>query len=135
MNHTQTLSLWSTAALVATLGLVAVPGANAQPASAPMASGSMKPMTSGSQMSAQGSDGLTKSMMSGMKSMQDMKPSGDTDKDFAMMMKMHHQQALDMSQIEIDHGKSPEMKSMAKKIMAAQKKEIAEFDAWMKRHR
>ena len=66
--------------------------------------------------------------------MQDMKASGDTDKDFAMMMKIHHQQALDMAQVELDRGKSPEMKSMARKIIAAQKKEIAEFDKWMKKH-
>ena len=133
MKCTQTLRLWSTAALVTSLGLAALPSASAQPASAPMASGSMKPMASG-QMSGQGSDEMNKSMMNGMKSMQDMKPSGDTDKDFAMMMKMHHQQALDMAQIEMDHGKSAEMKTMAKKIIVAQKKKIAEFDQWIKKH-
>ena len=51
-----------------------------------------------------------------------------------MMMKMHHQQALDMAQLELDQGKSSEMKAMAKKIIATQKKEIAEFDQWMKKH-
>ena len=45
-------------------------------------------------------------------------------------LKVHHQQALDKAQIEIDQGKSPEMKAMAKKIVSAQKKEIAEFDNW-----
>ena len=73
-------------------------------------------------------------MMGGMEKMQHMKSAGDTDKDFAMMMKMHHQQALDMAQMELDHGKSEEMKAMAKKIIAAQKKEIAEFDRWLKKH-
>ena len=63
-----------------------------------------------------------------------MSPSGDADKDFAMMMKMHHQQALDMAKIELEHGKSPEMKAMAARIIAAQKKEIAELDQWMKKH-
>lgn len=48
-----------------------------------------------------------------------------------MMMKMHHQQALDMAKMELAHGKSPEMKAMAKKIMIAQKKEIAQFDKWL----
>ena len=70
-------------------------------------------------------------MMMGMEHMQKMTMSGDVDKDFAMMMKMHHQQALNMAQMELDHGKSPEMKAMAKQIIAAQKKEIAEFDKWM----
>ena len=81
-----------------------------------------------------GSDALSQSMMSGMKQMQEMKASGNTDKDFAMMMKMHHQQALDMAQIQFEHGKSPELKAMAEKIITAQKKEIAEFDRWMKTH-
>ena len=64
-----------------------------------------------------------------------MEMSGDTDKDFAMMMKMHHQQALDMAQMELDYGKSAEMKAMAKKIIASQKKEITQFDKWLAKHK
>ena len=71
------------------------------------------------------------SMMMGMDEMQKMQPSGDVDKDFATMMKMHHQQALDMAEMELAHGKSAEMKAMAKKIIAAQKKEITQFDQWL----
>ena len=70
-------------------------------------------------------------MMDGMQQMKVMKPSGDTDKDFAMMMKMHHQQALKMAEIELKLGKSAQLKAIATKIIAAQKKEIAEFDQWM----
>ena len=40
---------------------------------------------------------MHKSMMSGMKGMESMKGSGDIDHDFAMMMKLHHQSALDMA--------------------------------------
>jgi len=82
-----------------------------------------------------GSDTMSHTMQDGMKKMDSMKMSGDVDKDFAMMMKMHHQQALDMAQIEIDQGKSPEMKAMAKKIVTAQKKEIAEFDTWLSKQK
>ena len=78
-----------------------------------------------------GSEGMKESMMTGMDSMQKMSMSGDSDKDFAMMMKIHHQQALDMAQMELEHGKSPAMKTMAHKIIAAQKKEIAQFDQWL----
>ncbi len=78
-----------------------------------------------------GSHEMMDSMKTGMETMQNMEMSGDVDKDFAMMMKMHHQQALDMAKMEIAHGKSPEMKAMAKKIMSAQKKEIAQFDKWL----
>ena len=78
-----------------------------------------------------GSDGMKQSMMMGMDGMQKMQMTGDTDKDFAMMMKMHHQQAVDMAQIELKDGKSPAMKKMAMQIIAAQKKEIAMFDKWL----
>ncbi len=71
------------------------------------------------------------SMMKGMDGMQKMTMSGDTDKDFAMMMKMHHQQALDMAEAQLATGKSAEMKTMARQIIVAQKKEIAQFDKWL----
>ena len=48
-----------------------------------------------------GSIDMHKSMMSGMKSMESMKCSGDIDHDFAMMMKMHHQSALDMANTQL----------------------------------
>lgn len=78
-----------------------------------------------------GSDSLMHSMDSGMQEMKSMTMTGDVDKDFAMMMKMHHQHGIDMAKIEMEQGKSPEMKAMAKKIIAAQKKEIAELDKWL----
>lgn len=78
-----------------------------------------------------GSGTMKHSMKAGLDNMQTMPMSGDTDKDFAMMMKAHHQQALDMAQMELEHGKSPAMKSMARKIISAQKKEIAQLDQWL----
>lgn len=86
-------------------------------------------------MSEQGSQQLHQQMLSSMDGMKSKTPTGDTDKDFAMMMKMHHQQALDMAQIELRHGKSKELKAMAEKIIAAQRKEIAEFDKWLAAHK
>lgn len=81
--------------------------------------------------SAPGAKDMRDSMMMGMDEMQKMPMSGDTDKDFAMMMKIHHQQALNMAEMELKNGKSPEMKAMAKQIIVAQKKEIAQFDKWL----
>lgn len=71
------------------------------------------------------------SMMGGMDQMQKMPSSGDVDKDFALMMKMHHQQGVKMAQMELDHGKSEPMKEMARKIIAAQNQEITAFDRWL----
>ncbi len=78
-----------------------------------------------------GSPDMKQSMKAGMDGMQQMQSSGDTDKDFAMMMKMHHQQALDMAEMELAHGKSAELKAMATKIISGQKKEMAQFDRWL----
>ncbi|WP_454902673.1 DUF305 domain-containing protein [Variovorax gossypii] len=91
-------------------------------------------MSSAQMQKGSGSDEMKKSMMSGMDGMQKMQMSGDTDKDFAMLMKMHHQQALEMAKPEIAHGKSPELKAMARKIIKDQTKEIAQLDAWMKKN-
>ena len=102
-------------------------------ASMPMQKGGM-PMQKGSmpmQPGSAGSNDMMAAMMKGMDGMQKMPMSGDTDKDFAMMMKMHHQQAVNMSEMELAKGKSREMKAMAKKIIAAQKKEIAQLDQWL----
>ena len=51
-----------------------------------------------------------------------------------MMMKMHHEGALDMAKMELASGKSPELKKIAKEIFASQTKEIARFDKWLKNH-
>jgi len=68
------------------------------------------------------------SMMMGIDDMQQLTTRGDTDKDFAMMMKLHHPQAWNMPDSEQAPGKSREMKALAKQIIAVQKKEIAQFD-------
>lgn len=63
--------------------------------------------------------------------MSSMKMTGNTDVDFAMMMRIHHVGAIDMAQAELRDGKDPQMKKMAKAIIAAQKKEIAQFDKFL----
>lgn len=82
-----------------------------------------------------GSQQMHESMMGGMQKMQGMQPTGDTDKDFAMMMRVHHQQAVDMAKVEAQHGKSPELKAMAQKIIKDQQKEIAQLDKWLASHK
>lgn len=78
---------------------------------------------------------MRKSMDSMHEKIGAMKMSGNADYDFAMMMRMHHQGALDMAQAELDNGKDPAMRRAAKKIIVAQKKEIAEFDRWLAAHK
>ncbi len=75
------------------------------------------------------------SMMGMTKGMESMRTTGDTDRDFATLMKMHHQGAIDMSQMELQSGKDPQMRAMAKRIVEAQNKEIKEFDQWLATHK
>lgn len=56
--------------------------------------------------------------------------TGDADKDFAMMMIPHHQSAIDMAKVELQHGKDPKLQAMAETIVKAQEKEIAELKPW-----
>ena len=78
-----------------------------------------------------GGGDMQESMKGTMKSMESMKMSGDTDLDFATMMKMHHQGAIDMAQLELRDGKDAKMREMAKAIIKAQQKEIKQFDQWL----
>ena len=86
--------------------------------------------------SAMASGGMDmKAMMKDMSGkMSSMPMSGDQDVDFAMMMRIHHQGAIDMANAELSSGKDPKMKKMAKAIITAQKNEIAQFDAYLSAH-
>lgn len=74
---------------------------------------------------------MMQSMTRGMEQMKSMPMTGDVDKDFATMMRMHHQQAVEMGEMELKNGKDAKMKAMAKKIIKDQRKEIKEFDDWL----
>lgn len=60
--------------------------------------------------------------------------TGNADVDFAQMMRIHHQGAIDMAESELRDGKDPKMLKMAKDIISAQKKEIAVLDAFLARN-
>jgi hypothetical protein len=84
---------------------------------------------------AAGSYPMMQSMMKSMDQMKSMPTTGDIDKDFAMMMRVHHQGALEMADLELKSGKDPKMKAMAREIIEGQRKEIKEFDDWLAKHK
>lgn len=59
------------------------------------------------------------------------KPTGDPDRDFVTMMTPHHQGAIDMAKVELQYGKDPMLLDLAKGIVAAQEREIAEMKDWL----
>lgn len=77
-----------------------------------------------------GSMELHKVMATGMK--MPMKMSGNVDKDFAMMMTMHHQQAIKMSDVFIKQGGNAQLKALALKMKTAQQGEIKQLAPYTK---
>ena len=115
--------------LKVSLAVLALSGALLQPvafaqAAAPTAAASG--MQGGMDMKA-----LMKDMNDKMSS---MPMSGNQDVDFAMMMRIHHQGAIDMAQAELQGGKDPQMRKMATNVIKAQKREIAELDKFLAKH-
>ncbi len=56
----------------------------------------------------------------------------DPDTAFVRGMIRHHQGAIDMARIVQQHGDDPQTKAWAEQIIAAQEREIAEMEAWLK---
>ncbi|MBC6605420.1 DUF305 domain-containing protein [Hymenobacter sp. BT188] len=80
-------------------------------------------------------DPFQQAMMASMKPMMmPMTSTGDVDKDFAMMMTVHHQSAVDMAKLEVAQGTDPELKKMAQQMITEQQKEIQQFNEWLKQH-
>lgn len=67
-----------------------------------------------------------------MKMMHGMPPyTGDADVDFNKQMRGHHVAAIEMAEVQLKHGKDVASRALAQEIIVAQKKEIAEIDAWL----
>jgi uncharacterized protein (DUF305 family) len=79
-----------------------------------------------------------KAMMEGMQKMHPAMMQGmmakDPDVSFVCGMIAHHMGAISMSEVELKYGDDQQAKSMAEKIIDAQKKEIEEMTAWVNEH-
>jgi uncharacterized protein (DUF305 family) len=71
---------------------------------------------------------FTREMNAAMDHMMDamqVRPTGDVDRDFAVMMIPHHQGAIGMAVAELRYGTNPQLKRIAQEIIVDQQQEIA----------
>jgi uncharacterized protein (DUF305 family) len=129
MTHQPKISVAALVTVTAFAAALLQPVAYAQAPAKP-ASAAMPGMTGSSSMPAGGMD-MKAMMKENNEKMAAMSMTGKPDVDFAMMMRIHHQGAISMAEAELRDGKDPQMKRMAKDIIAAQKKEIAKFDSFL----
>ena len=60
--------------------------------------------------------------------------TGNADVDFAKGMIPHHQGAVAMARIVLQHGKNPQLRKLARAIIKAQDTEIAFLQRWLSRN-
>ena len=95
-------------------------------------SANMSDMMKSGDMSAMMKSGDMKAMMKAMNDkMAGMTMTRNHDVDFAQMMRIHHQGAIDMAEMELKNCKDASMRKMAKEVIKAQKKEIAAIDRFL----
>ena len=116
--------------LAAAIAFMSAQPVHAQQTNQPMPGMAMPAPSQGGSGSSEGLTAANDKMMKDM----DVELTGNADRDFVAMMMPHHQGAVDMAEVELKYGRDPELKKLARDIVAAQRKEIASMQKWQASH-
>ncbi len=119
MRYAAVLALWCLAAVPARAQTTPIPGV---------------PHHSAPQSGEAASTAAYRDAMETMHKNMDIEYTGDADRDFVAGMIPHHQGAIDMARVELKFGNDPELRSLARRIIADQSREITLMRRWQAKH-
>lgn len=61
-------------------------------------------------------------------------PTGNTDKDFVQSMIPHHEGAVEMAKVQLQYGRDEKLRTMARKMIDDQTREISQMKDWLQKN-